>query len=454
MSMKIDRNNYEAWLVDYLDGQLTAEQVAELTLFLELNPDLKEDFDLLGEASLTPNPEIGFQAKDSLKKEIVPAFGIDEDNYEDWMIREVEGQLSAIELEQLQSFIDQNPGLAHDRELFRNTILEANLEEVHPDKTELQHPQVVTGLVHAHNVEDFLIRELEGDLNPEEQAALDGFLAQNPEGMKMRAIYAQTVLQPQADIVYADKGDLRKPVVIPLFSNRTVWLSAAASVIVLLMAWYLFPSNVTEQQYQPIASTGGVEVPEWQGQQMPVTLVADQKTPATTADETPDDQVVEQILPSYLPENNPEVSFAVEEKVKPSPQKEDDVIQLIQKPSPKFNFPDPSRDNELKNYANEVAYAAAPKKNVVARPAPKQDDYLTVKQFFVKKTKKFLNVDDSSAPADGFTGTEVMQATANGFNKITGSKLEVNKEVDNSGRVAAVNLKAGKFSLRKKVGKK
>ena len=43
--MNINQNNYEAWFLDYYEKQLSAEQVAELFLFLEQHPLLKEEFD-------------------------------------------------------------------------------------------------------------------------------------------------------------------------------------------------------------------------------------------------------------------------------------------------------------------------------------------------------------------------------------------------------------------------
>ena len=41
--MKIDRSNYEIWLIDWLDGNLSDLQAEKLLLFLDENPDLKED---------------------------------------------------------------------------------------------------------------------------------------------------------------------------------------------------------------------------------------------------------------------------------------------------------------------------------------------------------------------------------------------------------------------------
>lgn len=40
-----DRSNYETWLIDWLDGTLTAQQTDELMSFLEANPDIREEAD-------------------------------------------------------------------------------------------------------------------------------------------------------------------------------------------------------------------------------------------------------------------------------------------------------------------------------------------------------------------------------------------------------------------------
>ena len=63
----INRSNYEVWFIDYADGQLSPEQVAELLLFLEENPDLKNEFTLFEQVEL-PVDTVEFPFKKSLKK--------------------------------------------------------------------------------------------------------------------------------------------------------------------------------------------------------------------------------------------------------------------------------------------------------------------------------------------------------------------------------------------------
>jgi hypothetical protein len=54
---RINFSNYEAWLLDYAEGNLSAEDTAELLLFMEQHPELQTDVDNLMEFTL-PSDEI------------------------------------------------------------------------------------------------------------------------------------------------------------------------------------------------------------------------------------------------------------------------------------------------------------------------------------------------------------------------------------------------------------
>ena len=51
---KITRNNYEVFFLDYHEGLLSGEQMAEVILFLEKNEDLMEEFYSFENVSLDP----------------------------------------------------------------------------------------------------------------------------------------------------------------------------------------------------------------------------------------------------------------------------------------------------------------------------------------------------------------------------------------------------------------
>src|SRR5512137_50486 len=58
MAMKIDRSNYEIWLIDYLDGNLGDDQIGIIKSFLEDNPDLEQEMRFLENCNTHPGKEV------------------------------------------------------------------------------------------------------------------------------------------------------------------------------------------------------------------------------------------------------------------------------------------------------------------------------------------------------------------------------------------------------------
>lgn len=68
--MTINKHNYEAYFLDYLEGNLTVELQAELMVFLEANPDLKDELEMMREDApvLVQEEGLSFEFKGRLKK--------------------------------------------------------------------------------------------------------------------------------------------------------------------------------------------------------------------------------------------------------------------------------------------------------------------------------------------------------------------------------------------------
>ncbi len=88
--MKPDRSNYEIWLTDWLDGNLSDQQAEELRAFLSENPDLAEEINGLAAVSVKP-PELFFKGKQNLLK---PAALLSEKQFEHLCIAKLENDLS------------------------------------------------------------------------------------------------------------------------------------------------------------------------------------------------------------------------------------------------------------------------------------------------------------------------------------------------------------------------
>ncbi len=135
--MNINRNNYEIYFLDYYENNLAPEQVAELMVFLEANPDLKEEFESFETLSLVQDGE-QFEDKNSLKKKTYKSSGqINSYNYEEWMVAAVEGDLSENEIEELNLFLSLNPDAKLEYNLFKKAVLTPDNVEV-KDKESLK----------------------------------------------------------------------------------------------------------------------------------------------------------------------------------------------------------------------------------------------------------------------------------------------------------------------------
>jgi len=254
--MNINRENYEAFFLDFHEGQLSPDRMEEVLAFVESNPDLKsvfEDFELV---TIPADVEIVFGKKSELKKNGAdPILEINELNYEEFLIAEVEGLLKSPQLAALDNFINSHPHLGKDRKLYSLTKLPADNSIVFDGKNTLYKKVIPAGVIDASNFEDFLARELEGDLNAKEKSQLTEFLSLNPELENDRKFYALSRLTPGQEF-FANKESLKHKVV-PFRKIVYYSLSAAASITLLFSAYFLFERNQgpTDLAYRSAPST-------------------------------------------------------------------------------------------------------------------------------------------------------------------------------------------------------
>lgn len=124
----IDRKNYEIWMIDYTDGKLSPEQVAELLLFLEENPDLKKEWENFSNVVIPVSHEI-FRDKNQLKKNAVNL-----SNFEEYAIGYIENKLTDEEKEAYLEFLEINPSFKKEHDLFALTRLNADAQVVFSEK--------------------------------------------------------------------------------------------------------------------------------------------------------------------------------------------------------------------------------------------------------------------------------------------------------------------------------
>lgn len=135
----INKNNYEAYFLDYIEGKLSEAQTTALMRFLDANPDLKEELEGLEMVKLEPDKQIRFEARETLKKPLIkPYANINEQNYEEYFVAAAEGDLSETDSDGLMFFLKGNPSLKKDFEFIAQCRLQPDYKIIFADKASLK----------------------------------------------------------------------------------------------------------------------------------------------------------------------------------------------------------------------------------------------------------------------------------------------------------------------------
>ncbi len=135
--MKINRSNYETYFLDYIEGTLPHELMAEFEAFLVLNPDLNEE---LAEFDNTPlsTENYAFINKEQLKRsdfsDTAQISYIDE-----LCISKIEGNLSVQQSDEFNNLVHFNAEVANLYNAYRHVVLEPDKSVFFKHKNQLKH---------------------------------------------------------------------------------------------------------------------------------------------------------------------------------------------------------------------------------------------------------------------------------------------------------------------------
>ena len=138
--MKITRDNYEIYIIDNLDNNLSDELSAELKLFLDRNPDLKDEADRLSEITLNDTIEYPDKAK---LKQIPKIKDFDITEFEYLASAELEGDITVSEKKILATYIESDEKCINELSLYRKTKLEADQNIIFSEKQKLKHDRTL-----------------------------------------------------------------------------------------------------------------------------------------------------------------------------------------------------------------------------------------------------------------------------------------------------------------------
>jgi hypothetical protein len=135
---EINSDNYEAFYLDYLEGNLSAEESAQLQSFLLLHPELEVDFNDVPPLSLVHTLPLQHDFKRGLKHVDLLNDAILEQNAEEFIIAHHEGLLSEKRSEELLAFVQTNAPLQQLFNVYRRIRLQSPTQEIYPNKADLK----------------------------------------------------------------------------------------------------------------------------------------------------------------------------------------------------------------------------------------------------------------------------------------------------------------------------
>ncbi len=460
--MKINRDNYEAYFLDYHEGQLSPEMVEEVKAFVALNPELGEAFYEFEAVTLTGEPEIIFDKKSSLKKnQVITTAMVNELNFEEFMISETEGLLSPVQMASLDEFIQLNPQFEKDRRLFALAHLPAENDIIYKAKRSLKQKAIPVGEITAETFETFMARELENDLSSEETLQFAEFMKYNPQLDEDRQLYKHTVLEPETGIVFEGKNRLKHSVTQV---RRLVYytLSVAASLALIMSVYFLLnrndiPVSIAKNDYVRLKTDQSIKI------SAPVITsdqVAKVEQPATAES---NDKVYTGIN-TASPDRYSNTSGKAEQQLAVTNHL---PVELIQSRaaveitnrnfvSPEFTFIRVSRiySNQHTEFyynlklAEEIQYAELnskdknPGKTLLNAASEKAGSLFAMK-------RNNPSVEENK----GFSMWTLAELGVQTLNTVTSSEMELKLTKDDEGKVIGYNLESGLFDIEKDLKK-
>lgn len=128
-----NRENYEIWFVDFMEGNLDKTQLKALAQFLEKNPDLASELEGVKKLTFEAAEPVVFEHKSALKKQPLD----DANAFETACLNFIEGNGTAVENALLLEYTRTHPAKEKELHQYKKTILTADASVVFPHKEKL-----------------------------------------------------------------------------------------------------------------------------------------------------------------------------------------------------------------------------------------------------------------------------------------------------------------------------
>lgn len=167
-------------------------------------------------------------------------------NYETIFIDFLEGNLDPSQVRELMVFLEENPDLKAEIDLFQETVIKDVDEVSFPERDKLKKKYIPVGEINANNIEFFLIDRLEGNADEGLLKDILGFLELNPDFQSEWKKIKATKLSADKAVVFQGKEKLKKRAVIVPIRIAGIAAASVAAIILLFFGFQnIFITNET-----------------------------------------------------------------------------------------------------------------------------------------------------------------------------------------------------------------
>ncbi len=165
---------------------------------------------------------------------------INRDNYEMFFLLYADNELDRAAKEAVEAFVSSHADLREELNVLLQTRLPADETVAFLHKERLYKTSAILSFINMHNYEEYFVLYADGELNAEEQRAVEDFIGKYPQKQAELALLQSLKLRPDSSIVFPGKASLyrggkSKPRIVAMQWSRMV---AAASIIAIgLWVW-------------------------------------------------------------------------------------------------------------------------------------------------------------------------------------------------------------------------
>jgi hypothetical protein len=280
-NMDINRDNYQEFAAEWLDGTLPADAAGAFGRFLDAHPDLRHELEEMREMASFGDSGTDVPASDfSFLKRSVNDKMVCLDNYLELVMARMDGELDAASSQRLETWLDAHPDCRREAALFEATALQPDVSVVFTGKESLRQRLTADGgHISDTQMEELIVASLEGDLSEADSARLHAYIGENKAAALLHRQFSFTFLKPDTAVVFPGKENLKQKAVIPLYTTRNILRTlAVAASIALLAGIFLFDLQPSD----PILPSGGSPLVAEATPKMPTPPAGSPEMPASS----------------------------------------------------------------------------------------------------------------------------------------------------------------------------